>query len=258
MDWVKLTTNYYNDAAVMRAGEAAEVLFTRALAYCGDQENGGLIPREVLARLTPLRGAARARALVKEGLWEVVPGGWQFVNWDRHQTSRDQLQQQRDAARARQARHRSRAARNGVTNAVSDASVTGTEVEVEVEAAAAAGGAAAAALAGPIDVLRAKLQAHTPLRALRFDNLTDETSSRLLDLIDLHGDDPLVRVAIDTCRNPPPVHVGAFVGTWSALPAPGTRHLGVVRPQQCTTHGTTLSPSGACSSCAADQKAGGS
>ena len=50
MDWVKLATNYYNDPALMRAGEAAEVLFTRALAYAGDQETDGVIPTEALPR----------------------------------------------------------------------------------------------------------------------------------------------------------------------------------------------------------------
>ena len=63
MEWVKLDTTFYLDAAIVRAGEAAEVLFVRAMAYCGDQENDGLVEREILPRLCPNRGAARAAAL---------------------------------------------------------------------------------------------------------------------------------------------------------------------------------------------------
>ena len=37
MEWVKLDTTFYLDAAIVRAGEAAEVLFVRAMAYCGDE-----------------------------------------------------------------------------------------------------------------------------------------------------------------------------------------------------------------------------
>lgn len=259
MDWVKLPTDYPNRDAMLRAGEAAEILYTRALAHCGRIENDGFVPREMLARLTPLRGSARARSLVREGIWEIVPGGWRFTSDWWEQITREQLATKRRGARERQSRHRqTKGPRNGVTDAVSHAEVTRTEVEVEVEAAAAAGddAAAAATLAGPIDVLRSKLQAHTPLRALRFDNVAGDQADRLLALVELHGDDPLVRVAIDTCRNPPPVHVGAFLGTWEALPAPGTRHLGVVRPGRCTIHDTQLNSAGGCSSCAADQKAG--
>lgn len=250
MDWVKLRTNYWLDVAIVRAGEAAEVLWTRAKAYCGGEENGGFVPRELLPRLTPARGPARARALVREGLWEVVDGGWQFVDWD--QVTREQLEAQREAGRARQAAFRQR--RNGRGDGVTHAKVT-EERREEVEGDAAA----AAALPGPIDVLRAKLQAHTPLRGLRFDDLDQAKADQLVALLELHGDQPLVDVAIATCRNPAPVHVSAFLKTWAALPTPGTR-LGVVRgrPQRCTTHPhQEVSPAGICSLCASEALAGG-
>ena len=139
MEWVKLASTYYLDAAVMRAGEAAEVLFVRAMAYCGDQENDGRIPFEALSRLTPTRGRSRANALVREGLWVEVEGGYQFVNWAKRQVDLQRLQAKRAAARKRQANYRD--ARDGVTNAGSNA-VRNTqsqgvshsrEVEVEEE-----------------------------------------------------------------------------------------------------------------------------
>lgn len=122
-------------------------------------------------------------------------------------------------------------------------------------AAAAAGDAAAAALPGRLAILQSKLQAHTPLRGLRFDTLTDDQVDRLAALVELHGDDPLVTVAIATCRNPAPTYVTAFLGTWEALPPPG-RPLHVVKQQLCDIHSTPLSPTGVCSSCASDLKAG--
>ena len=122
MEWVKLDSTFYLDAAVIRAGEAAEVLFVRAMAYCGDQENDGLVPAEILSRLAPTKARARAAALVAEGLWEVVPEGWRFTSWRRHQQTREQMDASREAARVRQARRRekekaSHAVRPAVTSA---------------------------------------------------------------------------------------------------------------------------------------------
>lgn len=259
MDWVKLKTNYYLDAAIMRAGEAAEVLFTRALAYVGDQETEGVVHREALPRLTPVRGTTRAAALVREGLWEVVPEGWRFTTWTKHQTTRDSIEAKRAAGRTRQALHRQR--RNAVTNAVTNASVTGTEVEEEVDAAAAAGEAAAAEPAGnpttlpvAVEILRGALQAQTPLASLRFDQLRPDQLAELAALVDLHGDRRLVDVAVRTLRHPAPTSVAAFLGTWRSLPPPG-QALAVVRQVLCPTHSTVLSPAGVCSGCASDQKA---
>lgn len=246
MDWVKLDTTYYLDAAVIRAGEPAEVLFTRALAYCGARENDGLVEREVLPRLAPTRGPSRAAALVREGLWEVVPEGWRFVSWGAWQRTRDQLEAQREGGRRRQARHR-----NGVSNGVTNALVTEERREEERREDAAA--AAAVTLDPIIDVFRAKIQAHTKLQALRFDTLGPQQSQLLVALIDKHGDDRLVQVALDTCKATPPVHVSAFLGTWEALPAPGVR-LAAVEQRFCPTHDwVRLTPGGACTACASER-----
>lgn len=252
MEWVKLRTAFYNDPAIVRAGEAAEVLFVRAMAYCGEQETDGVIPTGVLTRLVGTKASARAAALVREGLWEVIEGGWRFTGWSKNQTSSDELSKSREGNRARQQRYRDRHTRNGVTNGVTHASVTGTEVEEEVDAAAAARDDAD--LPGPIQVLASKLRAHTALAGLRFDSLDPEKLRRLVVLVEIHGDARLVDVAIRTLRTPPPVYVGAFLGTWEALPAPGQTVRAVQR--LCDVHGTAVSSSGVCSGCAADEKVG--
>lgn len=263
MDWVKLTTNYYLDAAVMRAGEAAEVLFTRALAYCGDQENGGLVPREALLRLTPTRGLARARALVREGLWEEVPAGWRFVAWDRHQSD---LRARREAGRRRQATFRERekvrnASRNAVRDGVTNADVTQREEEVEEEVdAAAAACAAAADPAGPnpgnvvVEILADKLRQHTPLRALRTDKLNPDQTAHIVALVEQHGDQRLVDQALAAVRrDDPPRTIQAFLPGWSVMPPPGQR-LALITADPCPApghSGTTRH----CAQCASEQKA---
>ena len=253
MDWVKLSTGYYRDPKVQRAGEAAEVLFTRALAYSGEQETDGHIPRAALLLICPIKPQPRVRALVGEGLWAEVPDGWVIPGWDTWQQTQDRIRARREAGRRRVAQHR---ARNGVTNAARNPEVTGAEVEGEVDtAAAAADAAAAAALPIPVEILRSKLQAVTALRALRFDGLTPDRTTQLADLIALHGDQVLLDVAVRTCRTPPPVHVAAFLGTWAALPEPGRRLQAVTEPL-CTIHDGQHEPASRCRYCAADRLAG--
>lgn len=221
MDWVKLSSNYYNDPAVMRAGEAAEVLFTRALAYCGDQETDGFVPAEVLLRLTPIKAPSRAAALVREGLWVVVDGGWRFTAWEKHQITSEQIEQTRAGNRQRQAKRRT-AQRHAVTNGVSHALVTVTEVEEEVDAAAAASrhGVTPRQLPGSIEILRKKLEARK--LTVRWDKLDDDQLAEIEALISLHGDGPLVATAVRSYQpDSPPAFAQAWLGAWAQLAAPG-------------------------------------
>ena len=83
MDWVKLATRYYLDPAVVALPDAdTEVLFSRALAYAGDQETGGVITEGATAMLCRRRRYKPCvDALVAAGLWEVVPGGYRITGW---------------------------------------------------------------------------------------------------------------------------------------------------------------------------------
>lgn len=112
MDWVKLSTTYDTDAAIMRAGESAEVLFTRALAYCGREETGGFVPDGMPARLCPKATTARVNALVRERLWirDDRAGGWRFRSWESWNSELDALAQRRRADRERKQRERERRA----------------------------------------------------------------------------------------------------------------------------------------------------
>ncbi len=136
MDWVKLSTTYDTDAAIMRAGESAEVLFTRALAYCGREETGGFVPDGMPARLCPKGATARVKALVSERLWirDDDAGGWWFRSWEAWNSELDALAARRRADRDRKRRERerraedARAARAASRDQSRDSHVTGQDM----------------------------------------------------------------------------------------------------------------------------------
>lgn len=109
-EWAKLTTDYYLDAAVAWLDDSAEVAFTRAIAYAGNQETGGFIPQAILPvlvrRYTPARARKVAGQLVTAGLWVPMPGGWSIRSWAQVNSDLDALAERRRADRERQARHR--------------------------------------------------------------------------------------------------------------------------------------------------------
>lgn len=107
MDWVKLSARYYLDRAVAQLDDAAEVMFTRALAYSGDQETGGFIPVGMLHVFSRSRRyEATARALVAAGLWLPARGGYQITRWEEWQSELEAIARRRSADRDRKRRER--------------------------------------------------------------------------------------------------------------------------------------------------------
>lgn len=106
--YVPLDVNYARDRAIAAAGEEAELLYVRALAYCKHTYSDGFVPDfdidEVAKRLKKV--PARIAALVREGLWTAVDGGWVVRNWSRWNESTDELKakRERDAERQRKRR----------------------------------------------------------------------------------------------------------------------------------------------------------
>lgn len=111
MEWVKLIAvpAYYIDGALLRAGEAAEVLFCRALAYCGSVESAGVIDKTVLPMIVPTKPHARADALVREGLWLDEGTHYRVRTWDKWQDEHDAAAEKRRKDRERQRDHRRKA-----------------------------------------------------------------------------------------------------------------------------------------------------
>lgn len=268
MTWFKVDDSFGSHPKVMAIPRGATRLraiglWTALGTWCARQLTDG----EFAAHMVAEHGGAPADAkhLVAVGLWEVTDGGYVFHDWADWQPSKAKVEEDRAAARERMRRNREGRSSGDVraNKSRSSQSVTPTPSRPVPTTAAAAAETAAAAdgdatedpdLPAVLEVFRSKLQTHTVLSALRFDTLDPDQTRRLTDLIHLHGDDRLVGVARDTCRNPAPTYVSAFLGTWEALPEPG-KVLGVVRQQLCGTHTTVLSPSGTCSACASELKA---
>jgi hypothetical protein len=84
-EFVPLDVNYAHDRALRAAGPMAELLFIRGLAYAKRGRAGGLVPDYDLSVVgvgIPNPGK-HAAALVREGVWEEVEGGWQIRSWSR-------------------------------------------------------------------------------------------------------------------------------------------------------------------------------
>lgn len=110
MDWVKLSARYYLDPAVANLDDAAEVMFTRALAYAGDQETGGFIPAGVVPALCRRRRYETAvDALIAAGLLRRARGGYAITRWHEWQSELEAIVRRRSADRDRKRRERERA-----------------------------------------------------------------------------------------------------------------------------------------------------
>jgi hypothetical protein len=105
--YAPLSAMYADDDAIISAGENAELLFVRGLAFCaGMPEQDGYITERQLERRV---GAGmpdvfeRAQTLVKEGLWEAVDGGFIVRAWLKWNKSSTDLGRERKRDRDRKA-----------------------------------------------------------------------------------------------------------------------------------------------------------
>jgi hypothetical protein len=141
MEWCKLSTSYYQDIAILRAGEAAEILFLRMIAYSGSQETSGCVPAEVIPMLTPLRSKARIDALLASNLISKQGETYFIRSWNRHQESLDSesVRRRKDRDRKRIEREKAILSQDTSQDTARDHpgmkrdSSTRIEVEVEVE-----------------------------------------------------------------------------------------------------------------------------
>lgn len=110
--WVALAWRYYRDPKFDDVSADAELLWTRALAYCGEQATDGRLARSILVALSPrLAGSAEAAAgeLVAVGLWHEVGRGYLVNGWRRWQPSPEETRQERERDAKRKAVARSNA-----------------------------------------------------------------------------------------------------------------------------------------------------
>jgi hypothetical protein len=115
---------------------AATGLWTTAGSWCARELTDGFVPEHMVSEMG---GTSRqAASLVSACLWVTASGGYQFVNWDEYQPTREQVESERAAAKARQQKARDKARQlresgivtlasrrdDPVTNGVSHGSVT--------------------------------------------------------------------------------------------------------------------------------------
>lgn len=93
--YAPLSAHYYKDDAIQEAGEKAEVLFTRGMAFCADVLSDGFISdRQLRIAGVGLSGVeGRAATLVAVGLWrrDDERGGYWLVSWLKWNRSREEI-----------------------------------------------------------------------------------------------------------------------------------------------------------------------
>lgn len=105
-DWFKMGVGFYRDPALIRAGEAAEVFFVRALGFCAENDTKGSIPKEALLLICPVKPKPRVDALVRERVLTERKDDYHVRSWDKWQAELDALQDRRRKDRERKAKER--------------------------------------------------------------------------------------------------------------------------------------------------------
>lgn len=98
-----LSAHYYDDDAVIAAGEKAELLYVRGLAFAARKPVDGFISDLQLTTFRLPGVKARAARLVEVGLWERTEDGYRIRAWLKHNASRAEIEekQRKDAERKR-------------------------------------------------------------------------------------------------------------------------------------------------------------
>lgn len=102
--YAPLSAHYYKDDAIANAGEAAELLYVRGLAFCADVLSDGFISETQLLRFVGVGMKAlprRVARLVEVGLWSKEGDGYRVNAWLKWNRSRDEITDlnKKDAAR---------------------------------------------------------------------------------------------------------------------------------------------------------------
>lgn len=104
--YAPLSATYASDDAIIEAGEAAELLYCRGLAFCSTSNSDGYVTDAQLIRYVAVGmkdAKKRASRLVEVGAWERVDGGYIVRSWLKWNKSSDELGQHRKKDRERKA-----------------------------------------------------------------------------------------------------------------------------------------------------------
>lgn len=107
--YVPLSASYYLDDALMEAGEKAELLYVRGLAFCANADSDGFISYRQVTSVVGVGmrdTSARAARLVEVGVWEAVDGGYVVRSWLKWNRSAAEIGRARKQDRERKASQR--------------------------------------------------------------------------------------------------------------------------------------------------------
>lgn len=109
-NYAKLSASYYRDDAILEAGERAELLYVRGLAYCSEAMSDGFISDRQLTAVVGIGMrdvTKRASLLVSLGLWSRVEGGYVIRTWLKWNKSAEEIGAALRRDRERKASHES-------------------------------------------------------------------------------------------------------------------------------------------------------
>lgn len=107
MEKVWLATKYYLDDKLVGCTAATERLFTRLVAWCGDNETGGHLPENPHKFVALPSGKSNVLDLVsRQVLIKKPEGGYRFNGWGNWNSQMDDLQKRKKADRERKRKQR--------------------------------------------------------------------------------------------------------------------------------------------------------
>lgn len=121
--YTPLVSSYYEDDAIAEAGEAAELLYVRILAFCAGRDTDGAITRTQIQRFAGVGmvdALDRADQLVEVNLLERNGNGYRVRSWLKYNKSADEMSRGRAKDRARKAGTTSSQAVDDTTDTVPD------------------------------------------------------------------------------------------------------------------------------------------
>lgn len=124
MPWFRVDDTLTSHPKTRAAGLPAMGLWVLCGAYSAQYLTEGFVPDWYVT--TWPSGRKHAQQLVEAGLWSVVPGGWQFHQWEERQPTKAQVETLRAKTRERQRKYRKKRdetvsdVSNAVTNGVAD------------------------------------------------------------------------------------------------------------------------------------------
>ena len=104
MTYFKVDDHFHSHPKILTLGLDSVGLWTLAGSWSGEQLTDGFIPASLIARLGGSEPAALA--LVNAGLWETVPNGYQFHDWEAHNQTKAQVEESRELWRMKKEKQR--------------------------------------------------------------------------------------------------------------------------------------------------------